>query len=213
MADGDAPRDPVDAARGFLSRWSRRKIEHQSAGDAPPAVTDAEPVPASTQEGRTAAEPPSPAEVMASLPPVESLTPESDFSAFMNPVVDPALRRTALKKLFTDPHFNVMDGLDTYIDDYSIEDPIPEALMNKLYQARQHVFSDEQNEVLRAQDEAEAAQLASAQAPVSADAPVPLPEADIAPFAQQDEAQPGTEAGASVTEVTEVTPGTPGTPA
>ena len=30
-----------------------------------------------------------------------------------------------MKKLFSDPHFNVMDGLDTYIDDYGKPDPIP----------------------------------------------------------------------------------------
>jgi hypothetical protein len=27
--------------------------------------------------------------------------------------------------LFTDPHFNVMDGLDIYIDDYNKADPLP----------------------------------------------------------------------------------------
>ena len=30
-----------------------------------------------------------------------------------------------MKKLFSDPHFNVMDGLDTYIDDYGKPDPLP----------------------------------------------------------------------------------------
>ena len=30
-----------------------------------------------------------------------------------------------MKKLFADPHYNVMDGLDVYIDDYSKPDPIP----------------------------------------------------------------------------------------
>jgi hypothetical protein len=33
------------------------------------------------------------------------------------------VRNAALKKLFTDPHFNVMDGLDVYIDDYGKPDP------------------------------------------------------------------------------------------
>jgi hypothetical protein len=53
------------------------------------------------------------------LPPVESLTIDSDFSAFLQPEVDETLKRQALKQLFRDPHFNVMDGLDVYIDDYS----------------------------------------------------------------------------------------------
>jgi hypothetical protein len=37
-----------------------------------------------------------------------------------------------MKKLFTDPRFNVMDGLDIYIDDYSIADPIPESMLRQM---------------------------------------------------------------------------------
>src|SRR6266571_4985805 len=43
----------------------------------------------------------------------------SEYKDFLRPGVDEKLRQSALKKLFHDPHFNVMDGLDTYIDDYS----------------------------------------------------------------------------------------------
>jgi hypothetical protein len=50
----------------------------------------------------------------------------------MDREVDPGLRREALKKLFSDPRYNVMDRLDTYIDDYSIPDPIPEDWLGKL---------------------------------------------------------------------------------
>ena len=49
---------------------------------------------------------------------------ESDFVAFMQPKVAETVKRAALKKLFRDPRFNVMDGLDVYIDDYSIPSPI-----------------------------------------------------------------------------------------
>ena len=93
----------------FLSRWSRRKTAAKSepapAEEAPPVV---QPVP-------QAATPP--AKVAEPLPPVESLTFDSDFTAFMQPDVDPALRRQALKTLLQDPRFNVMDGLDVYIAD------------------------------------------------------------------------------------------------
>jgi hypothetical protein len=54
--------------------------------------------------------------------------------------VDETLRRAALKKLFSDPHFNIMDGLDTYIDDYSISDPLPAAMLAELKQA-QNIFA------------------------------------------------------------------------
>jgi hypothetical protein len=68
----------------------------------------------------------------ASVPPVESLTLASDFKPFLSAKVDESVKREALRKLFTDPHFNVMDGLDTYIDDYSKPDPMPEGLLDKL---------------------------------------------------------------------------------
>ena len=42
----------------------------------------------------------------------------------------------ALKKLFSDPHFNVMDGLDTYIDDYGKPDPIPPSMLRAHSQNR-----------------------------------------------------------------------------
>jgi hypothetical protein len=48
--------------------------------------------------------------------------------------VDPDLRRKALKTLFGDPHFNTMDMLDIYVDDYSKPDPLPEGWLEKLNQ-------------------------------------------------------------------------------
>jgi len=74
------------------------------------------------------------------LPDIESMTIDSDFSVFMRPGVDDALRRGALKKLFTDPRFNVMDGLDVYIGDYSKPDPIDPAVVRTLMQAR-YIFN------------------------------------------------------------------------
>ena len=52
-----------------------------------------------------------------------------------------------------------MDGLDTYIDDYSIADPIPPEMMKTLYQAREHLFTPEEKAAADAADAAEAAQL------------------------------------------------------
>src|SRR4029079_14744392 len=70
------------------------------------------------------------------LPPIESLTIDSDFTAFLGPQVDPGVKLAALKKLFRDPRFNLMDGLDVYIDDYSIPGPIAPELVRQLAHAR-----------------------------------------------------------------------------
>ena len=60
-----------------------------------------------------------------------------------------------MKKLFADPHFNVMDGLDIYIDDYSKPDPIPTPMLRQLASAKfLDLFDEEEKE------EAEAAQAA-----------------------------------------------------
>jgi len=125
MADDDK------TPQGFsLKRWSHRKIEATRE-----AATAETPAPAPSVSGPVAT--PGPAMVPAAepaLPPVESLTSESDFAAFMRPKVDEGLRRQALKKLFADPHFNVMDGLDVYIDDYTKPDPIAPDVLERLMQ-------------------------------------------------------------------------------
>ena len=42
------------------------------------------------------------------------------------------VRNAAMKKLFADPHFNVMDGLDIYIGDYTQPDPLPEGMLAQM---------------------------------------------------------------------------------
>ena len=116
-----------DGGEKFLSRWSRlkREVKEQSPdpeappGNRPPAPRVADPNTPPPQ-----------------LPPVDQLTLESDYRDFFHPKVDEKVRLAALKKLFSDPHFNVMDGLDTYIDDYSKPDPLPAAMLATLRQAQ-----------------------------------------------------------------------------
>ncbi|MGL4230458.1 MAG: DUF3306 domain-containing protein [Casimicrobium sp.] len=58
------------------------------------------------------------------LPSLTDIALDRDFTPFMQAKVPEALKRQALKALFKDAHFNTMDGLDTYIDDYTKFDPI-----------------------------------------------------------------------------------------
>jgi hypothetical protein len=66
---------------------------------------------------------------------VAFLHAESDYSRFVAKGVDKAVRRAAMKKLFSDPHFNVMDGLDIYIDDYTKPSPLPAGMLAALRHA------------------------------------------------------------------------------
>src|SRR5689334_1254036 len=105
----------------FLTRWSRLKQE----------VNEAPPAPAQPAAPAKAEEAPLP-----DLPPVEELTFDSNFRDFLHPKVDEDVKRAALKKLFSDPHFNVMDGLDTYIDDYSKGEELPAEMLAQLKSAQ-----------------------------------------------------------------------------
>lgn len=147
----------------FLSRWSRRKVLARRGEPAPEPAPPLAPAAAGVAAPAVpaAAEPPP-------LPPVETLTPDSDFSPFMRAEVDPNLRRTALRTLFQDPRFNVMDGLDVYIDDYSKPDPIPAEWMGRLNQMAR--LGDYQEPEAEAQAEASGAQ---AEADPAAGEPAP----------------------------------------
>jgi hypothetical protein len=167
----------ADDVTGFLSRWSRRKLAREEVPETPASPE----VPSASPEATPAAGAPSAPEPEP-LPPVESLTPDSDFKPFMRPEVDPGIKQAAMKQLFKDPQFNVMDGLDTYIEDYGVPDPIPESMMKTLYQARQHVWSDEERAAADKAD-AEAAVVAEAKADAEAKATIEasLPPADAYP--------------------------------
>ena len=78
----------------------------ERGGDAGARLPRRGPQPRRRRAGRAAAEPPPP----PTLDDVAALTRDSDYTRFVAPDVDPAVKNAALKKLFTDPHFNVMDG-------------------------------------------------------------------------------------------------------
>ena len=141
--------EPPSIERFSLSRWSRRKHEaaRTAQQDAAPANVPAPEgaaavVPAGASAPAAAAAPPDAAP--APLPPVDSLTPDSDFAPFVQPKVDEATKRAALKKLFADPRFNVMDGLDVYVDDYTQPDPMPTGMLDKLARVYDAVVGDDE---------------------------------------------------------------------
>lgn len=143
----------MSGADHFLARWSR--LKRSAPAPAAEAVPTTEPAPEAgsasapaaivarapdqadaANRDQGAASPAGTAPAVA-LPDPASLTLDSDFTAFLKDEVGDAVRRQALKKLFNDPHFNVMDGLDIYIGDYSVSEPIPPELLAKLRSARE----------------------------------------------------------------------------
>jgi len=122
------------AEEGFLRRWSRLKSTGGgAAAPAPGPVTPPAPVPqpvdAAPGAQADAARP------LPTLDDVATLSFESDYSGFVAQGVDKAVQRLALKKLFSDPHFKVMDGLDIYMDDYNKASPLAADMLAQLRHA------------------------------------------------------------------------------
>ncbi|MFZ9298125.1 MAG: DUF3306 domain-containing protein [Hylemonella sp.] len=200
-------------AEGFLGRWARRKQDVRdgrtleepalepvrSMAPAAPTVTAAVP---SAQQTPTEHKSGQPAQAEAAPPPTLEdalqLTPQSDFKPFVGSEVAPEVRNAAMKKLFADPHFNVMDGLDIYIDDYSIPSPLPTSMMRRMVGAQMLNLFDEDAkpaavpattplaEAEKAKPAAESAAPVTAQSePEQATAALPNP-----PIAQDNHANP-----------------------
>jgi len=149
-------------ADGFLSRWSQRKAGKVTPEPAtkpnssvlkiaPDAVAEAKPNvdQQNTVLDQTTALP------QLTLDDVAKLNHQDDFSVFMQSGVDPDVKRAAMKKLFSDPRYNIMDGLDIYIDDYSKPDPIPPEMLRRLVQSQMlNLFKAEEEEKEKPNDSA-----------------------------------------------------------
>jgi Protein of unknown function (DUF3306) len=194
----DRPAPPKVTQAGFLSRWSQRKREQTSElrqepgiaapvahadqqrpptpltpAAAPEPIHEMAPEMAPNRAPSMAPKPNAPAKL--TLADVEQLTAQSDFSAFTAKSVDADVRNAAMKKLFHgEPQFNVMDGLDVYIDDYNTPDPLPKAIMRTMLQARALGLLDDE---LKDQDKPEPDAPAHGAAP--ADTPAPHEDADL----------------------------------
>lgn len=125
-------------ADGFLSRWSQRKQAVRTGQ----VIQEPVPEPIAPQAAPAALEAPVGAAVpqqdklpALNLQDAQALTPQSDFAPFVAREVSPEVRNAAMKKLFADPHYQVMDRLDTYIDDYSQADPIPQSMLKQMASA------------------------------------------------------------------------------
>jgi hypothetical protein len=105
-------KSPVTAQAGTkhpLQRWSERKMR----------ARDEVPEPQEVRQEELTEAPADPPPTDADMPSLDTLTAESDYSAFLSPGVSDGLRRLALRQLFAATKFNVCDGLDDYDEDFT----------------------------------------------------------------------------------------------
>ena len=136
----------------FLSRWSKRKLEAKEQEKQLENLSE------SIQGGSELSIKQTPAElnrdssgdsavavskepqVDIPLPTEADLTKVEqggDIKAFMVDKVSAELKNKAFKALFSRPEFNVMDGLDIYIDDYSKFTPLSQEDIGKMTLSKQ----------------------------------------------------------------------------
>lgn len=189
-------------ADSFLGRWSQRKqalrtgqavdepsppsVRPEPSGAAqgqpaagavassPAGLRQARPQQAEAATGVSAEAPPPP----PTLQDVQRLTPQSDFKRFVATDVDPEVRHAAMRKLFSDPHFNVMDGLDIYIDDYNTPNPMPASMLRQMASAHFLGLVEEEKKPV-----------AASAGPSAAEHPTPDPAAPAAEPAEPPVAQ------------------------
>lgn len=104
----------TDDNENFLNRWSRRK-QSQGGNDSAqtPELSPEQTSEETAPDGEDAALDP------ATLPDIDSLDKESDFTVFMQDGVPEELRVRALRKLWTtDPVLANLDGLNDYDEDF-----------------------------------------------------------------------------------------------
>lgn len=154
----DGPQDEP-----FLQRWARRKADAgtPTADDAQPDAPGVDtaslqhPSPAPATEGSSDSD-----EIdLSTLPDIDSMNAESDFSVFMQNGIPDELRKRALQRLWRiDPAFGHIDGLLEYGEDYSGNGLVAEAV-NTIYKVGKGMITDEEEEAERiaaAEAEAEA---------------------------------------------------------
>ena len=130
--DPAASGESAPADESFVARWSRRK--QAARGD-----QNAHQAPSPAEAERSVAPTPVPAPAVTltdkDMPSIESLTGQSDFSAFLSPGVSEELRRKALYKLFHLPEFNVRCPLDSEYYDCSGYQPLGNMITHEMREA------------------------------------------------------------------------------
>lgn len=163
---------------GFLSRWSKRKAEVRRQEQMPA------PEPVSTPEEEEEFD-------LASLPSIDSLTADSDFSLFLKKGVPAALRAAALRKLWlVEPSVVNYKPLVEYNWDFTAPGYGELLPTDDIAKMAQQVFSGFSQAPKPAESEAPAAEPSSepqqvlpapAEQPVAEAAPAVSPEAEGAP--------------------------------
>ena len=136
--ESDAAPATSDGDESFIRRWARLKEESRATpGAKDDVLAPLAPDDGSATDRKRDDKPPveeKPFDV-SQLPPIDSLTKDSDFSLFMRPEVPDDMRNKALRRLWAlDAALAQPDWLEMYMVDFNAVPTFPEGLKNTLYQ-------------------------------------------------------------------------------
>lgn len=129
---------------GFMGRWSQKKnkarLEEQDILKQPLESDKHLPEEIPAENFKTDED----------MPPLESLSEESDYSGFLSPKVSDVLRKQALRKLFHLSSMNIVDGLDDYAEDFTkfegLGNIIPHEMKRMLDREKAKLEAEEEEE-------------------------------------------------------------------
>lgn len=174
------PNDINQMDEGPLQRWAKRKqqvreaqLEQVSeelpeAGDSIGNLTPADTEPVVT-------EPADQQLTDADMPALDSINDQSDVSGFFSPKVSAELRRLALRRLFSQPSYNIRDGLNDYDEDFTYFEPLGDIVTSDM---RHQIELAEQRERERLAAEGQLAEEES-ETPVESDTLLDDPDPPI----------------------------------
>lgn len=134
-----------------IRRWSERKARAKEEDSPKPEASternvEDQPLPEAPDDV-----PPEKVE----LPPVDSLNEDSDYSVFMTPGVDEAVKKLALRKLFRLPQFGVLDGLNDYDEDFTYFEALGDIVTSDMKYHEERKKAEELKKKLESEEEIE----------------------------------------------------------
>ena len=133
--------------KGFLQRWSTRKMDARTGADVDAPQAEDEPVageaPVDGDETVEVVAPP-PTD-LADLPDVDTLDADSDYTGFLGENVPADLAKMAMRKLWrSDPVLANIDGLNDYDEDFSMVGMVSEVVKTAYQVGKGYVTADDE---------------------------------------------------------------------
>ena len=133
--------------KGFLQRWSTRKMDADAGADADASQVEDEPAageaPVDGDEAVEVVAPP-PTD-LADLPDVDTLDADSDYTGFLGENVPADLAKMAMRKLWrSDPVLANIDGLNDYDEDFSMVGMVSEVVKTAYQVGKGYVTADDE---------------------------------------------------------------------